>query len=84
MHAGMILHMQTQPKPLRKLCVYDGDVWVDTLRIHEVPCDGMIRYILHHVEDEDLYVFDSIDEALQAATRRVSFNNAPRVGPCQS
>jgi hypothetical protein len=72
----------TMARPLKRLCVYDGDTWVDTLRIHEVPCNGMIRYILHHIEDEDLYVFDSLDEALQVATRRVSFSGTPRVGPC--
>jgi hypothetical protein len=69
-------------RPLNKLCVYDGEEWVDTLRIYEVPCDGMIRYVLRHIEDEDLHIFDSVKEALEAAARRVSFNNAPRVGPC--
>ncbi|MFZ8807239.1 MAG: hypothetical protein ACO2PN_03930 [Pyrobaculum sp.] len=69
-------------RPLNKLCVYDGEEWVDTLRIYEVPCNGMIRYILHHIEDEDMYIFDSVGEALEAAARRVSFSNAPRVGPC--
>jgi hypothetical protein len=67
---------------LKMLCVYDGEEWVDTLRIYEVPCDGMPRYILHHIEDEDMYIFDSVGEALEAATRRVSFSNTPRVGPC--
>jgi hypothetical protein len=69
-------------RPLNKLCVYDGEEWVDTLRIYEVPCNGMIRYILHHIEDEDMYIFDSVGEALEAAARRVSFSNAPRAGPC--
>jgi hypothetical protein len=69
-------------RPLNKLCVYDGEEWADTLRIYEVPCDGMLRYLLHHIEDEDMYIFDSVKEALEAATRRVSFSNAPRVGPC--
>jgi hypothetical protein len=69
-------------RPLNKLCVYDGEEWVDTLRIYEVPCNGMLRYILHHIEDEDMYVFDSVGEALEAAARRVSFSNAPRVGGC--
>jgi hypothetical protein len=66
---------------LRKLCVYDGETWIDTLRIYEVPCNGMIRYILRHIEDEDMYVFDSINEALQVAQRRVAMES-PRVGPC--
>ncbi len=67
---------------LKMLCVYDGEEWVDTLRIYEVPCNGMIRYVLRHIEDEDMYIFDSVGEALEAAARRVSFANAPRVGPC--
>jgi len=67
---------------LKMLCVFDGEEWVDTLRIYEVPCNGMLRYILHHIEDEDMYVFDSVGEALEAAARRVSFSNAPRVGGC--
>ena len=69
-------------RPLSRLCVYDGEEWVDTLRIYEVPCNGMLRYVLHHIEDEDMYIFDSVGEALEAAQRRVSFSNAPRAGPC--
>jgi hypothetical protein len=68
-------------KLLKKLCVYDGEEWVDVLRIYEVPCDGMLRYILRHIEDEDLYVFDSLGEVLEAARRRVAMES-PRVGPC--
>ena len=68
---------------LKMLCVFDGEEWVDTLRIYEVPCNGMLRYILHHIEDEDMYIFDSVGEALEAAAqRRVSFSNAPRAGSC--
>jgi hypothetical protein len=69
-------------RPLSKLCVYDGEEWVDTLRIYEVPCNGMLRYVLHHIEDEDMYIFDSVGEALEAAARRVSFSNAPRASTC--
>jgi len=69
-------------RPLNKLCVYDGEEWVDTLRIYEVPCNGMLRYVLHHIEDEDMYIFDSVGEALEAAARRVSFSNAPRASTC--
>jgi hypothetical protein len=68
-------------RPLKKLCVYDGDEWVDVLRIYEVPGGGMMRYILHHIEDEDMHIFDSVKEALEKAAKRVSLN-APRVGPC--
>ena len=69
-------------RPLNKLCIYDGEEWVDTLRIYEVPCNGMLRYVLHHIEDEDMYIFDSLEEALEAAARRVAFDRAPRVGSC--
>jgi hypothetical protein len=67
---------------LKMLCVYDGEEWVDTLRIYEVPCNGMLRYVLHHIEDEDMYIFDSLKEALEAAARRVAFDNEPHVGSC--
>ena len=67
---------------LKMLCVYDGEEWVDTLRIYEVPCNGMLRYVLHHIEDEDMYIFDSLKEVLEAAARRVSFSNAPHVSTC--
>ena len=66
---------------LKMLCVFDEEEWVDTLRIYEVPCDGMLRYILHHIEDEDMYIFDSLRDALKAAGRRVA-PESPRVGPC--
>jgi len=69
-------------RPLSKLCVYDGEEWVDTLRIYEVPCGGMIRYVLHHIEDEDLYIFNSLREALEVAAWRFSFSGATRAGPC--
>jgi len=72
---------QTAMRPLKKLCVYDGKEWADTLRIYEVPCGGMLRYILHHIEDEDMYIFDSVKEALEKAAKRVSLN-ASRIGPC--
>ncbi len=68
-------------RALKKLCVYDGEEWIDVLRIHEVPCDGMLRYILHHIEDEDLYVFDSLAELLEAARRRVALDK-PRIDKC--
>ncbi len=66
---------------LKMLCIYDGEDWVDVLRVYEVPCNGMIRYVLRHIEDEDLHVFDSLAELLEAAGRRVTLES-PRVGPC--
>jgi hypothetical protein len=68
-------------RPLRKFCVYDGDEWIDTLRVYEVPCDGMLRYVFRHIEDEDLFVFDDVNELLEAAKRRVVMEK-PRLGPC--
>jgi hypothetical protein len=70
-------------RPLNKLCIYDGEEWVDTLRIYEVPCNGMLRYILHHIEDEDMYIFDSLREALEAAGRRVALGK-PHIDKCPS
>jgi len=69
-------------RPLSKLCIYDGEEWVDTLRIYEVPCNGALRYVFHHIEDEDMFIFDSLKEVLEAAGRRISFSNVPRVGRC--
>jgi hypothetical protein len=68
---------------LKMLCVYDEEEWVDTLRIYEVPCDGMMRYILHHIEDEDMHVFDSLRDALKAAGRRVALGK-PHIDKCPS
>ncbi len=63
---------------MKMMCVYDGETWVDTLRIYEVPTGG---YVLRHIEDEDLYFFDSLEKTLEAAGRRVE-TLEPRVGPC--
>ncbi len=69
-------------RPLNKLCIYDGEEWVDVLRVYEVPCDGMIRYVLRHIEDEDLHVFDSLRDLLEAAGRRVALGRSARVDKC--
>jgi hypothetical protein len=70
-------------RPLHRLCVFDRDEWVDVLRVYEVPCDGMIRYVFHHIEDEDVFVYDDVKELLEAARRRVAVEE-PRLGPCPS
>jgi len=67
---------------LKMLCIYDGEDWVDVLRVYEVPCNGALRYILQHIEDEDLFIFDSVKEVLEAAGRRVALGRSARVGPC--
>jgi len=68
---------------LRKYCIFRGQEWIDVIRIHEVPCDGMIRYVVHHVEEEDLHVFDSVSEALEFIVREFVAADKPlRVGEC--
>jgi hypothetical protein len=68
---------------LRKYCLYAGGEWVDTIRIHPVPCDGMIRYIVRHTEEEDMWIFDSIQEALEFITRELVAADKPlRIGEC--
>ena len=69
---------------LRKYCVFRGHEWIDTIRIHEVPCDGMIRYVVHHTEEEDLHVFDNIQEALEfIATEYIASKPSQlRIGEC--
>jgi len=69
---------------LRKYCIFKEQEWIDVIRIHEVPCDGMIRYVVHHVEEEDLHVFDSVSEALEfIATEYVVCDSCKlRIGEC--
>jgi hypothetical protein len=69
---------------LKKLCIYMGDDWVDIIRIHPIPCDGMIRYVVHHVEEEDLHIFDSVSEALEfIVTEYVACDSCKlRIGEC--
>jgi hypothetical protein len=66
---------------LRKLCIYDKDEWIDVLRVYVIGCDGMLLYVLHHIEDEDMYVYYNVKELLEAARRRVAMDE-PRLGPC--
>jgi hypothetical protein len=68
-------------RPLKKLCIYDSGEWIDTVRVYEVPCDGMLRFILRHIEDEDVYVFDNTIELLEAVKKRI-YVEKPRLGPC--
>jgi hypothetical protein len=63
----------------KKMCIYDGEVWVDTLRIYEVPTGG---YVLVHIEDEELHFFYTLEDAVKAATQRVTFENTPHVSTC--
>jgi hypothetical protein len=68
---------------LRKYCLYAGDEWVDVIRIHTVPCDGMLRYIVRNVEEEDVYIADSVEEALELIMREfVATDRSLRIGEC--
>jgi len=69
---------------LRKYCIFKEQEWIDVIRIHEVPCDGMIRYVVHHVEEEDLHVFDSVSQALEfIATEYIASKPSQlRIGEC--
>ncbi|MFP3252414.1 MAG: hypothetical protein RXO32_11895 [Thermoproteus sp.] len=68
---------------LRRLCVYAGDDWVDVVRLYEMPCDGMLRYVVRHNEVDGLWVFDSVEEALGFIAREFVDVDVPlRVGGC--
>jgi hypothetical protein len=69
---------------LRKYCLYAGGAeWVDTIRIYAIGCDGMVRYIVQNVEEEDLYVFDSVAEALEFVKKEYIDNKLYlKIGEC--
>jgi len=68
---------------LKKHCVYSGPTWIDTVRIYEVPCDGMIHYVVRHMEEEDIWVFDDVEEALKFIAREFVDAEVPlRVAEC--
>jgi len=72
----------TAPR-LRKYCVYKGDEWIDIVRIYEMPCDGMIRYVVRHMEEEDMWVFDSPLEVLEFVRHEFIVADKPlRIGEC--
>jgi hypothetical protein len=65
---------------LRKYCIFKGGEWIDIIRIHALPAGG---YIVHHVEEEDLWIFDSLEEALEFVVREFVVTDKPlRVGEC--
>jgi len=68
---------------LRMRCVYAGPTWIDTVRIYEMPCDGMLRYIVRHMEEEDMWVFDDVKSALEFIRRELVVAGEPyHVGEC--
>jgi len=68
---------------LKKLCVFTGDDWVDVVRIHVLPHDGATYYIVHHMEEEDLHAFGSVEEALEFIKREyVDVKSRLHIGEC--
>jgi len=69
---------------LKKLCLYadGGSEWIDIIRIYAVGCDGMVRYVVRHMEEEDLYVFDSMSEALEFVKKEYIDKSFIKVGEC--
>jgi hypothetical protein len=67
-------------RALQKICVYTASgEWVDTVRIYRSG-DG---YLVAHIEDEDIYVFDSLEDALRyIGTERLSIGEPLKVGEC--
>jgi len=73
-----------QEAQLRKYCLYanGGAEWVDIIRIYVIGCDGMVRYIVQNVEEEGLYAFDSMAEALQFIKEEFVDKPYLKVGEC--
>jgi len=70
---------------LKNICLYGaGGDWVDIIRIHPIPCDGGVKYIVRNVEEEDVYAFDDINSALEfiAAEYIASKPSQLRIGEC--
>jgi hypothetical protein len=67
-------------RALQKICVYTASgEWVDTVRIYRTR-DG---YLVVHIEDEDIYAFDSLEDALSyIGTERLSIDEPLKVGDC--
>jgi hypothetical protein len=67
-------------RALQKLCVYTASgEWIDTVRIFRSR-DG---YLVMHIEDEDVYAFDSLEDALAyIATERLHVEESLKVGEC--
>ena len=67
-------------RTLQKICVYTASgEWVDTVRIYRTR-DG---YLVMHIEDEDIYVFDSLEDALAyVAAERFHLDEPVKVGEC--
>ncbi len=69
---------------LRKYCLYadGGAEWIDIIRIYVIGCDGAARYIVQNVEEEDLYAFDSVSEALEFIKKEFVDKLYLKIGEC--
>jgi len=67
---------------LKKYCVFKGQEWIDIIRIYAIPCDGMIRYLVRHMEEEDMWIFDSVEEALEFVKREFVDKLYLKIGEC--
>jgi hypothetical protein len=67
-------------KVLQKFCIYtDSGEWIDTVRIYKTR-DG---YLVTHIEDEDIYAFDRLEDALAyIGTVRLHLDEPLKVGEC--
>jgi len=75
-----MLAVAKRGRPLQKICVYTASgEWIDTVRIYRTG-DG---YLVAHIEDEDIYVFDSLEDALAyVAAERLHLDEPVKVGEC--
>jgi hypothetical protein len=67
-------------RALHKLCVYTASgEWIDTVRIYRTR-DG---YLVMHMEDDDVYEFGNLEDALAYITTvRLHIDGPVRVGEC--
>jgi hypothetical protein len=67
-------------RTLQKICVYTASgEWIDVVRIYKTR-DG---YLVMHIEDEDIYAFDSLEDALAyIGMVRFHLDEPLKVGEC--
>jgi len=77
---AVMLASAKRGRALQKICVYTASgEWLDTVRIYRSG-DG---YLVSHIEDEDVYAFNSLEDALAyIGTVRLSIDEPLKVGDC--
>jgi hypothetical protein len=67
-------------RTLQKICVYTASgEWIDVVRIYRTRGG----YLVMHIEDEDVYEFNSLEDALAyIATERLHIDEPVRAGEC--